>query len=203
MTLRLGEVNHRWQLGDLMNSRGLLGVAVEVGTHRGVFAESFRRVWQGQTLHCIDPWNVPPGFEQQAAGLGDGSKGDREDDYWTARKRLLYWTRKGQVEIHRAMSPEAAGMFSDESLDLVYIDADHSYSAVLADLEAWWPKLRSGGLIAGHDFLCPGEVAGGWGQFTQRAVAEFSATNGVDTFLIIENGSETAGQPWSYYLEKP
>lgn len=48
-------------------------------------------------------------------------------------------------------SLKAASVFGDHSLDLVFIDADHTYRAVRADLEAWIPKVKSGGIICGHD----------------------------------------------------
>lgn len=46
----------------------------------------------------------------------------------------------------------AAHLYDDASLDFVFIDADHSYYAVAQDIDAWRPKVRSGGLLAGHDF---------------------------------------------------
>ncbi len=49
-------------------------------------------------------------------------------------------------------SATAAARFADGSLDLVFIDADHQYDAVLRDLTAWWPKIAPGGRIAGHDY---------------------------------------------------
>lgn len=49
-------------------------------------------------------------------------------------------------------SAEAARHFADESLDFVFIDADHQYDAVLRDLKAWWPKIKPGGRIGGHDY---------------------------------------------------
>lgn len=51
-----------------------------------------------------------------------------------------------------AESVEAAAEFDDESLDWVFIDADHSYEAVVADIAAWAPKLKPGGLLSGHDY---------------------------------------------------
>lgn len=43
------------------------------------------------------------------------------------------------------------------SFDFVFIDADHSYEAVCADIMAWYPLVRSGGILAGHDYItCPG-----------------------------------------------
>lgn len=49
-------------------------------------------------------------------------------------------------------SAEQAVHFADESLDMVFIDADHQHDAVLHDLAAWWPKIKSTGRIAGHDY---------------------------------------------------
>jgi hypothetical protein len=46
----------------------------------------------------------------------------------------------------------------DASLDYVYVDARHDYCGVKEDLEAWWPKLRRGGILAGHDYLDAAEV---------------------------------------------
>lgn len=49
-------------------------------------------------------------------------------------------------------SPEAAKEFADASLDGVFIDADHTYPAVRKDILAWRPKVRKGGILAGHDY---------------------------------------------------
>ena len=49
-------------------------------------------------------------------------------------------------------SHEIARRFDDASLDLVFIDADHSRESVLEDLKAWVSKVKEGGVIAGHDF---------------------------------------------------
>jgi predicted O-methyltransferase YrrM len=48
-------------------------------------------------------------------------------------------------------SVDAAAMFTDNELDFVFIDGNHSMRAVLQDLDAWWPKLKSGGIMSGHD----------------------------------------------------
>lgn len=49
-------------------------------------------------------------------------------------------------------------------VDLVFIDADHSYEAVLADMEAWWPHVKLGGLLVGHDASM---------QSVNKAIVEF------------------------------
>ena len=49
-------------------------------------------------------------------------------------------------------SLDAAADFPDGSLAFVFIDADHSYAAVCADISAWLPKVKPGGVLAGHDY---------------------------------------------------
>lgn len=57
-----------------------------------------------------------------------------------------------RVTIQHARSMEAAAAYKPRSLNVVYIDATHSKEAVAADIEAWFPKIRIGGFICGHDY---------------------------------------------------
>jgi cephalosporin hydroxylase len=58
----------------------------------------------------------------------------------------------------RLPSVAAATLFANGSLDFVFIDADHTYDAVQADIAAWRPKIKSGGILAGHDWHTYGSV---------------------------------------------
>jgi len=60
---------------------------------------------------------------------------------------------------------EATEYCDDNSLDFVYVDADHSYEGCKRDMNAWWSKLKKGGVMVGHDYYCCVGV--------QRAVDEF------------------------------
>jgi hypothetical protein len=53
-------------------------------------------------------------------------------------------------------SLDAAPALPDAYLDFVFIDAQHTYPSPLNDMRAWWPKVRKGGLMTGHDYLWPG-----------------------------------------------
>jgi hypothetical protein len=57
-----------------------------------------------------------------------------------------------KVRVIKSLSHEAADLFDDGSVDCIFIDAGHSYEAVKADIEAWLPKMKPNGIMAGHDY---------------------------------------------------
>eukprot|EP00747_Dinoflagellata_sp_TGD_P057557 gnl/TRDRNA2_/TRDRNA2_150691_c3_seq1.p1 gnl/TRDRNA2_/TRDRNA2_150691_c3~~gnl/TRDRNA2_/TRDRNA2_150691_c3_seq1.p1 ORF type:complete len:297 (+),score=19.63 gnl/TRDRNA2_/TRDRNA2_150691_c3_seq1:122-892(+) len=70
--------------------------------------------------------------------------------YTKAMHRLLRCS--GRAHILRMTSVDAADWIQNGSLDLVWIDGDHSYESALQDLRTWGSKVRKGGVIAGHDY---------------------------------------------------
>lgn len=61
-------------------------------------------------------------------------------------------THKKFIETREEYSPSAAESFENESIDCVWVDALHDYDSVLKDLTAWYPKVKKGGILGGHDF---------------------------------------------------
>lgn len=57
--------------------------------------------------------------------------------------------------IHKMYTTEAAKLVDDNSLDFIFVDADHSEEAVRADFEAWIPKVKDSGWLFGHDINWP------------------------------------------------
>lgn len=55
----------------------------------------------------------------------------------------------------KSYSWEAANNFSNNSVDFVFVDADHSYESVVKDIDAWLPKIKNQGIISGHDYFNP------------------------------------------------
>ena len=98
----------------------------------------------------------------------------------------IFWTEFASERrfVLREGSPTAASRFADGSLDFVFIDGNHLYEAVCSDIAAWWPKLRSGGLLTGHDYAINRDASGEWG--VRKAVDEFSE----NTDRPVETGSD-------------
>ena len=70
-------------------------------------------------------------------------------------------------------SVDAAKLYDDSSLDLVFIDAGHEFEHVVDDIKAWLPKIRPYGIIAGHDYT--------WDPEVQRAVHSIFPTISAET----------------------
>ena len=73
---------------------------------------------------------------------------DLPDQFDIARARLAH-TKAKFMPVY---SLDAAAEFENESLDFVYIDANHSLPWIMDDLCAWYPKVRKGGVVSGHDY---------------------------------------------------
>jgi len=98
----------------------------------------------------IDPWQ-PYGL-RGAEGEQDAGCPQRVD--WEDLYQRALWLKAQYpiIEVWRLPSVEAAQMFSPQSLDLVFIDGDHSYRAVQDDIGAWLPIVKAGSVLAGHDY---------------------------------------------------
>ena len=68
------------------------------------------------------------------------------------RKLLGMYAYQKQLRVVRLDTVDAANLFWDGYFDCVFVDADHTYDGVIADLKAWLPKVRKGGIICGHDY---------------------------------------------------
>lgn len=115
-------------------------------------------------LHSVDTW--------------DGSGEHTTDPY--VRTNTLYQLFMANMSpvmsvvkpIHKR-SVDAANDYADNSLDIVFIDACHDYSCVKEDIQAWFPKVKQGGIISGHDY------GPAW-QGVIRAVNEMFSPNQIE-----------------------
>jgi hypothetical protein len=129
----------------------------------GRFALEICQQIPGVDLLCVDAWAAYQGYREHV------TQAKVDGLYEAAQARL-----EGQnVTFLREFSVEAAKRVPDRSLDFVYVDANHRYEYVVADIAAWLPKIRRGGIISGHDYCRRGgkgyqlhviEAVQGWTQ---------------------------------------
>ena len=127
----------------LNSSNAKLGL--ELGVFKGEFSKVLLNKWGGR-LYMIDPWR-PLGDEYDDAC-------DEEqlyDLYADTAKNIKGNETRGFML--RGLGEELIDLFDDESLDFIYIDANHAYDYVKSDIKLWYPKLKKGGIFAGHDYL--------------------------------------------------
>jgi hypothetical protein len=145
----LADVHTRDQLPLLLDRRGLLGTGVEIGVQRGRYSEFLLTNWHGRRLVSVDPWReVPDGEYVDRANVPQAAQ---EGRYRETVERLQRFGSRS--EIWRMTSAEAATHVEAGTLDFVYVDARHDFDSVLEDLGCWWPKLRPGAIMAGHDYV--------------------------------------------------
>jgi len=125
---------------------------VEVGVFQGDFSEFILKYYDPKKLILVDSWTCSEisGDTLFAAEMGKCPQSNF--DTWENEVREKF-KNDARVEIVKKYSVDAAKDFEDGSLDWVYIDAAHHYQAVLNDLNAWMPKVKSGGYLCGDDFL--------------------------------------------------
>jgi hypothetical protein len=169
----------------LLNLMPKNGIAVEVGVFDGVLSERALALTQPKTLHLVDPWRTKADgtlFDGPAQKF-DTAK-DAADSLEQQFQRVVELLKpeidRGQVQIHRMLSHEAAPLFADSHFDWAYLDASHYYDDVKNDLESWFPKVKSGGFIAGDDY----GRHGFWDHGVTRAVDEFVTKNAVKVVAL-------------------
>jgi hypothetical protein len=140
-------MTHRDELGNYLNSLGLTGVGVEVGVKEGRFSRQILTNWQGSKLYLVDVWKHLDSYQD----WGDmTNQGHRRYMLEAMESVKPYWDR---IAFIQEESRRASTLFKDGTLDFAYIDASHDYESVLVDIATWWPKVKVGGILSGHDYV--------------------------------------------------
>lgn len=121
-------------------------VMAELGCAEGYFSADILRWPVKGHLYMVDAWVRIP----NQSGDGSSDQEWHDKNYNAAISRVEF--AKDRVTVLRGLTWDMASQVSDESLDLVYLDACHTYECVIEDLNKWFPKVKKGGVIAGHDY---------------------------------------------------
>ena len=111
-----------------------------------------------EKLYCVDPYHHSEAYQSSL----NFNQNVFNVIYYLVKKRLEPFGERSQLL--RMASVEAAQLAKEEELDFVYIDGNHAYEYVKLDIQSWFDKVRSGGIISGDDWQAEG---------VRKAVNEF------------------------------
>lgn len=131
-----GQINDLIEL--LENIKGVDLTLVEVGSYMGESMEIFAKSGKFKKIFCVDPWL------DSDTTTNNVSESEKHFD----EKKLNYHF----VEKIKMTSINASKLFENETVDMVYIDAEHTPEAVKNDILNWLTKIKPDGYITGHDW---------------------------------------------------
>ena len=174
----------RWHVlsGLLPKDQDLVGA--EIGVYEGEMSRHLLSANSRLTLYMVDSWDTlhTPEYLESGDHITDMTQEQQLETMKKARRSVsAYGTR---ARFLRLSSQDAPAELPE--LDFVFLDADHSYPAVSADIPRYWAKVKPGGILAGHDYDYPTTGREKFGPDVKRAVDEFSAAEG----LALSTGSD-------------
>lgn len=190
--LTLEDCRDRRDIYRRLGHFGYPGPAAEVGVATGVNAASMLQLWPSlNKLYLVDLWRPqsPEVYQDDCNGSPEAMAALLEE----CRSRMVpYPSRHVPLQLD---SVAAARQLTAEGVrfDFVYLDANHGYDAVANDLAAWYPLVRAGGVLAGHDYhpKTPGVI---------RAVDEFAKQHNLQLYLPGQVGGDCS---WAFICPAP
>ena len=165
------------------DSNQLLG-GCEIGCGWGHNSYNIMMNLPMEKLYMVDPYKT---YKDHDVGHGQ----EFHDNMFNETKRYMV-PFGNKVVFIRKMSEDGAADIPDDSLDFIYIDGNHWYDYVKKDIELFYPKIKSGGVIGGHDFTAVRGNDIGNAEVC-RAVIDF----------IDKEGLELNGHPSDWWIIKP
>lgn len=136
----------------------------ELGVAEGEFSARLLQHRGVRIVYSVDAWD-------------DAKRRHDDEEFFRARQRLARFGKRSKII--RMRFDEAANLFNDGSLDLVYVDGyAHTGQEGGQTLRDWWPKVKRGGILAGHDY-----DAEKWPQ-TVKHVDRFVAAHKLELHVI-------------------
>ena len=133
---------------SIFNSLEPTAITVEVGSWKGRSLASVADIILARQIRAVSV-DTFKGSQNDPAHLQEANRVNIYEEFLRNMKNFEVLDR---LEILVMDSVAASQKFPEEYFDFIFIDADHSYAAVAADLKAWRPKLKPTGIIGGHDY---------------------------------------------------
>lgn len=134
-------------------------------------------------LHFVDTWaGSPEHLNPDESAYEEGLVDDPDFVY------KIFLENINKIDypkhIHRIHTFQASKLFENNSIDFLFIDTAHEFKHVEKEISLWYSKVKSGGIISGHDYFYPGVM---------RAVKDFSRK--YDISIRISNSSWIGVKP--------
>jgi hypothetical protein len=144
----------RYEVGELLRQRGLSGPAVELGTQKGAYSTRVLSKWRNCSLYVqVDAWtSLTTNYQDKANKAEEEFNNHTSGWRWPQLQRMEEAGFAERIMQCHNLTSVCALRFPPAYFDFIYVDARHDRLSVLEDLTAWWPLLRAGGVIAGHDY---------------------------------------------------
>ena len=152
---------------------------VEIGVFRGGFSKMILEK-NPLYLYLVDP------FEHSEENYGPGQITTAYSDADDLRIVKTRFKDDKRVIVMKYYSHDIAYTFQDNYFDFIYHDASHLYKDLKRDLNEWLPKLKTGGIMAGHDYT------ENYKEYVVKAVDEFCKENNFEMFLFNQQGGDFA-----------
>lgn len=125
-----------------------LQVQLQSALQKGSFAFHTLSNWPSCMKYVlVDLW-------QQQSNYADVANVDTTEQERIMRQAITTLARfRDKIEICQNYTTVCTTRYPDNFFDYIYVDARHDYKGVSEDLVAWWPKLKDGGVFAGHDYV--------------------------------------------------
>lgn len=125
---------------------------LEIGARYGESSEMILKTLNIKNYYIIDPYTSYSHYNSD--GFDKIISSDKDDNIFKEVNKKLHKINKN-VKFYRNFSNDidVVNKFDDESLDLIFIDGNHTYKYVLEDLENYFPKLKKNGILCGDDFF--------------------------------------------------
>jgi len=148
-------------------------IGAEVGVFNGAYSKILCEAIPDLKLYCIDSWNVYEDLPE--------TKDEKYYKHYISRIERGYDSAKSLLseyscEFIKKYSMEAVKDFARDSLDFVYIDANHLFDYVMEDIIEWSKIVKPGGIVSGHDYRC----------FKHKEVG-FHISSAVNTYTSVHN----------------
>jgi len=167
-----------------------LNVGAEIGVERAAYTKVLAEANPHLKLYAIDAWRRYRSYRDHVSQT-------QLDDFEAQSRAAMAGYPK--CELIKGWSTDVALDFPHGSLDFVYIDANHTFDYVMEDLICWGRRVRSGGIIAGHDF------ARHKGVWVVQAVHMYAYANNITTWFTTTESDplRQRGEARSYFMVKP